>query len=73
MILDPTLGRILLQVVLWLPIVGAVVVAIAGGGQALRGIQTGRVQNYGLVLFGGMAVIALALMFGPLLGALVAK
>ena len=32
-------------------------VARTGGG--LRGMQTGRVQNYGLVLFGGMAVIAL--------------
>jgi NADH-quinone oxidoreductase subunit L len=30
-----------------------------GGG--LRTMQTGRVQNYGLVLFGGMAVIALVL------------
>ena len=27
----------------------------------LRTAQTGRVQNYGLVLFGGMAVIALVL------------
>jgi len=30
-------------------------------GSGLRGMQTGRVQNYGLVLFGGMAVIALVL------------
>jgi NADH-quinone oxidoreductase subunit L len=32
-------------------------IARTGGG--LRGMQTGRVQNYGLVLFGGMTVIAL--------------
>lgn len=38
---------------------------IAGGGRALRGVQTGRVQNYGLVLFGGMAVIALVLVLVP--------
>jgi NADH-quinone oxidoreductase subunit L len=36
---------------------------IAAGGGALRKIQTGRVQNYGLALFGGMAVIALAFLF----------
>jgi len=35
-------------------------------GQALRGIQTGRVQNYGLVLFGGMAVIAVLVIALPL-------
>jgi NADH-quinone oxidoreductase subunit L len=35
--------------------------ALASGGRVLRTVQTGRVQNYGLVLFGGMAVIALAL------------
>jgi NADH-quinone oxidoreductase subunit L len=38
---------------------------LAGGGGALRAIQTGRVQNYGLVLFGGMAVIALLLVIVP--------
>jgi len=38
---------------------------VAGGGAGLRGIQTGRVQNYGLVLFGGMAVIALVLVIVP--------
>jgi NADH-quinone oxidoreductase subunit L len=38
---------------------------LAAGGSALRLIQTGRVQNYGLVLFGGMAVIALVLVFVP--------
>ena len=32
MILDPNFGRILLQLVLWLPLVGAVVVALAGSG-----------------------------------------
>ncbi len=45
----------------------------ADGGQRLRGAQTGRVQNYGLVLFGGMAVIALALLFGPFLSPLVKR
>ena len=35
-------------------------------GAALRGVQTGRVQNYGLVLFGGMALIALVLVIVPL-------
>jgi NADH-quinone oxidoreductase subunit M len=30
--LDPTFGRLLLQVVLWLPLVGAIVVALAGSG-----------------------------------------
>jgi NADH-quinone oxidoreductase subunit L len=38
---------------------------IAGAGSVLRRMQTGRVQNYGLVLFGGMAVIALVLLFVP--------
>jgi NADH-quinone oxidoreductase subunit L len=37
----------------------------AGGGSLLRTAQTGRVQNYGLVLFGGMAVIALVLILIP--------
>src|SRR5205085_4932659 len=32
--LDPTVGRILLQLVLWLPLLGALVVAMAGNGQA---------------------------------------
>ncbi len=36
-------------------------------GRGLRQIQTGRVQNYGLVLFGGLAVIALVLVLVPLL------
>jgi NADH-quinone oxidoreductase subunit L len=39
----------------------------SAGGTSLRQIQTGRVQNYGLVLFGGLAVIALVLVFVPLL------
>ncbi len=43
--------------------------ALAGGGSALRTVQTGRVQNYGLVLFGGMAVIALVLVLAPLVRA----
>ncbi len=41
-----------------------------GFGSGLRQIQTGRVQNYGLVLFGGMAVIAVALLFPFLTGVL---
>jgi len=45
----------------------------ANMGSWLRRAQTGRVQNYGLVLFGGMAVIALALLFSPVLSQLVKK
>jgi NADH-quinone oxidoreductase subunit L len=37
----------------------------AASGRGLRSVQTGRVQNYGLVLFGGMAVIALVLVILP--------
>jgi NADH-quinone oxidoreductase subunit L len=37
----------------------------AQGGRGLRTAQTGRVQNYGLVLFGGMAIIGLALVVLP--------
>jgi NADH-quinone oxidoreductase subunit L len=37
----------------------------AASGRGLRNVQTGRVQNYGLVLFGGMAVIALVLVIVP--------
>jgi NADH-quinone oxidoreductase subunit L len=33
------------------------------GGGGLRTVQTGRVQNYGLVLFGGLALIAILLVF----------
>ena len=40
---------------------------VARSGGVLRTTQTGRVQNYGLVLFGGMAVIALVLVIVPLL------
>jgi NADH-quinone oxidoreductase subunit L len=35
-------------------------------GSTLRTAQTGRVQNYGLVLFGGMAVIALVMVLLPM-------
>ena len=38
---------------------------LARSGSGLRTLQTGRVQNYGLVLFGGMAVIALVLVLVP--------
>ena len=47
-------------------LVNGVASAFASGGRALRTAQTGRVQNYGLALFGGMAVIALVLVIGPL-------
>ena len=40
--------------------------AVGDTGRALRTAQTGRVQNYGLVLFGGLAVIGLVLVVGPL-------
>jgi NADH-quinone oxidoreductase subunit M len=35
-ILDPNAGRVILQLVLWLPLVGAVVVALAGNGSPSR-------------------------------------
>jgi NADH-quinone oxidoreductase subunit L len=47
-------------------LVNGIAFAFARAGRTLRTMQTGRVQNYGLVLFGGMAVIALALVFVPL-------
>jgi NADH-quinone oxidoreductase subunit L len=37
-------------------------------GRGLRQMQTGRVQNYGLVLFGGLALIAVVLVVVPLVG-----
>jgi NADH-quinone oxidoreductase subunit L len=47
-------------------VVNGVAEAFASGGRVLRTVQTGRVQNYGLVLFGGMAMIALVLVIVPL-------
>src|SRR5712692_8994432 len=47
-------------------LVNGVAAAFASGGSVLRTTQTGRVQNYGLALFGGMAVIALVLVIVPL-------
>jgi hypothetical protein len=47
--------------------------AFTNGAQRLRTAQTGRVQNYGLVLFGGMAVIAVAFLAGPLVATLVKR
>jgi NADH-quinone oxidoreductase subunit L len=47
-------------------LVNGVAGAFASGGRVLRTSQTGRVQNYGLALFGGMAVIALVLVIVPL-------
>ncbi|MBV9169973.1 MAG: NADH-quinone oxidoreductase subunit L [Chloroflexi bacterium] len=49
--------------------VNGVAEAFRTAGRALRGIQTGRVQNYGLVLFAGLAVIAIVLVIGPGLAA----
>jgi NADH-quinone oxidoreductase subunit L len=46
-------------------VVNGVAGLFASGGRGLRGVQTGRVQNYGLVLFGGMALIALVLVIVP--------
>jgi NADH-quinone oxidoreductase subunit L len=47
-------------------IVNGIAALLADFGRGLRTAQTGRVQNYGLVLFGGMAVIALVLVVVPL-------
>jgi NADH-quinone oxidoreductase subunit L len=47
-------------------VVNGVARLFADGGRALRTVQTGRVQNYGLVLFGGLAVIAIVLIAAPL-------
>jgi NADH-quinone oxidoreductase subunit L len=47
-------------------LVNGIADAFAEGGRVLRTAQTGRVQNYGLILFGGMAVIALVLVILPL-------
>ncbi len=47
-------------------VVNGLAAAFARGGRVLRTVQTGRVQNYGLVLFGGLAVIAVALVVVPL-------
>jgi NADH-quinone oxidoreductase subunit L len=47
-------------------IVNGIAALFADFGRTLRTAQTGRVQNYGLVLFGGMAVIALVLVVVPL-------
>jgi NADH-quinone oxidoreductase subunit L len=47
-------------------LVNGIAALFASGGRILRTTQTGRVQNYGLVLFGGMAVIALVLVIVPL-------
>ncbi|MCA1644892.1 MAG: hypothetical protein LC797_05260 [Chloroflexi bacterium] len=47
-------------------LVNGIAAAVAAGGRFLRTAQTGRVQNYGLALFGGMAVIALVLVIVPL-------
>ena len=48
-------------------LVNGIAALFARGGRVLRTTQTGRVQNYGLVLFGGMAVIALVLVIAPLM------
>ena len=46
-------------------LVNGIAAVLADFGATLRTAQTGRVQNYGLVLFGGMAVIALVLVIVP--------
>jgi NADH-quinone oxidoreductase subunit L len=38
---------------------------VLGIGGSVRQVQTGRLQGYGLALFGGLAVIAIALIFLP--------
>jgi NADH-quinone oxidoreductase subunit L len=48
-------------------VVNGVARAFTQGGRSLRVAQTGRVQNYGLALFGGMAVIAAVLVAVPLI------
>src|ERR671932_609878 len=48
-------------------LVNGIAALFASGGRVLRTTQTGRVQNYGVVLFGGMAVIALVLVIVPLI------
>jgi NADH-quinone oxidoreductase subunit L len=47
-------------------LVNGLAALVAGLGGALRTAQTGRVQNYGLVLFGGLAVIGVVLVIVPL-------
>src|SRR5579859_1929191 len=47
-------------------LVNGIAALCADFGATLRMAQTGRVQNYGLVLFGGMAVIALVLVIVPM-------
>ncbi|MDQ6675478.1 MAG: NADH-quinone oxidoreductase subunit L [Chloroflexota bacterium] len=47
-------------------VVNGVAALLAGFGRTLRTAQTGRVQNYGLVLFGGVAVIALVMVLVPM-------
>jgi NADH-quinone oxidoreductase subunit L len=47
-------------------LVNGIAASFASGGRVLRTAQTGRVQNYGLVLFGGMAMIAVVLVIVPL-------
>jgi NADH-quinone oxidoreductase subunit L len=47
-------------------LVNGLAALVGSMGGALRTAQTGRVQNYGLVLFGGLAVIGLVLVIVPL-------
>jgi len=47
-------------------LVNGIAAMFAEFGSMLRTAQTGRVQNYGLVLFGGMAVIALVVVIVPM-------
>jgi NADH-quinone oxidoreductase subunit M len=45
MILDPNVGRIVLQLVVWLPLVGAIVVAFAGAGSPEPSPEVGSVHD----------------------------
>jgi NADH-quinone oxidoreductase subunit L len=47
-------------------LVNGIAALFAEFGSTLRTAQTGRVQNYGLVLFGGVAVIALVVVIVPM-------
>jgi len=47
-------------------LVNGIAALLADFGRELRTAQTGRVQNYGLILFGGVAVIALVLVIVPM-------
>jgi NADH-quinone oxidoreductase subunit M len=47
MILDPNVGRVLLQLVLWLPLIGGIIVALVGSPNAARAAQTSTAETHG--------------------------